>query len=104
MEHLPLVFCLQLREPGAGGGASSDSRETSRVPSTCRAPPRVGESYRGAPFIGFAVFIDRASRMAESGNEGEALRESVREMMSQCEAMHDEAKALAVGVQCILSK
>lgn len=36
-------------------------------------------------------------RMAESRDEGEALRESIREMVSHCEAMQDGAKALEVG-------
>lgn len=38
--------------------------------------------------------------MAESRDEGEALRESIREMVSHCEAMQDGAKALEVGTLC----
>lgn len=39
---------------------------------------------------------DRASRMAESRDEGEAQREAMREMISHCETMQDEAKAWEV--------
>lgn len=35
--------------------------------------------------------------MAETRDGGEDLRESIREMVSHCEAMQDEAKALEVG-------
>lgn len=41
--------------------------------------------------------------MAETRDGGEDLRESIREMVSHCEAMQDEAKALEVGAGAVLA-
>lgn len=87
MPRLPLSPC----PTSASCGAYDESRPARQVPHSA-GPHLCSEGERGWR-TGAIVLV---WRMAGSCNEGEFLRESIREMMSDCEAMQDEAKALEV--------